>query len=506
MTELNLADESMPVPKFHWWDFSPELLIECAPLGKLARLIHYHMSVKPLPGGFVACSLLSMVPGVGLLVWGMSANTRFLQMLGDVVESPARVVVWAVLFCALLLLIPILFQPTHIGVGRRGVRLHWRRTLMGQYASPWLRWEKLTRIHLFQPAATTLAEQQFLCFSAGKSCVKVKVGQIVEPEQFPLLWEAITCLGKDVPRDFELSGLLGESNGKDSSYTELWLKALAAPPERDRLTPLPTGAVLKEGEYTVTGRIGGGGQGVAYTASRRHLLKSGDDVVLKEYVLPIQVSRAARTRAVDRLEKEARILETIKHPRIVKLIDFFFEDHRGYLVLEHIVGTPLSTLIRHGGALSEGKVVDLALQMCDILAYLHAQVPPVIHRDFTPDNLILSKDNVLKLIDFNVAEQKSSTTTTATVVGKHAFIAPEQFRGKPVPQSDLYSMGATLHYLLCGKDPKPISVSRPQLIQPAVSTTMDELVARCTAINTTQRIENASELKEQLRAMAKIIA
>lgn len=500
MSELSKLpeQETSVVQRFHWWDFSPELLIECAPLGKTARLVHYHIAVKPLPAAFVGGVMMSLIPGF-IITGAILYNQNWLmEQLGQFALSPANMVVWAVLLIALGLLIPILFQPTHIGVGRRGIRLHWRRTLLGQHASSWLSWEALTRVHLVQPTGTTLAEQQILCFSAGNRNVKVKVGQIVEPEQFPLLWEAITFLGKDVPRDFELAGLLGESSSKNNSYTELWLKALAAPPERDRLTPLPPGAALKDGEYTVIGRLGAGGQGVAYTASRRHMIRAAEEVVLKEYVLPIQVSRAARTQAVDRLEKEARILETIKHPRIVKLIDFFFEDHRGYLVLEHVSGTPLSTIVRTTGAMPEGQVVELALQMCDMLAYLHMQTPPVIHRDFTPDNLILSKEGMLKLIDFNVAEQRTSTTTTATVVGKHAFIAPEQFRGKPVPQSDLYSLGATMYYLLCGRDPKPISVSHPKLARPQLSDRIDEIVARCTAINTSQRVESATQLKEQL--------
>lgn len=501
MGELQPTDKSqLPELQFHWWDFSPELLIECAPLGKIARLIHYHLSVKPLPMAFVACALLSIIPAC-IIFAAHPPTLIFGKDIADALEVPAKFTLFGLLAVLMFILVPILLKPTHIGVGRRGIRLHWRRSLLGRYSSRWLEWDKLSKIDLHQPATTTLAEQQILRFRSKKGEVAIRIGQIVDPEQFPLLWEAISVLGKNVPRDFELGGLLGEG-AKEHSYTELWLKALAAPPERDRLTPLPAGACIKNGEYIITGRIGSGGQGIAYAAGRKQLMRADEQVVLKEYVLPIQVSRTARTQAVERLEKEARILEQIRHKGIVRLIDFFFEDHRGYLVLEHISGTPLSKLVRQQGPLSETSVRELIEQMCDILHHLHTQSPPVIHRDFTPDNLILSKDGTLKLIDFNVAEQKASNNTTATVVGKHAYIAPEQFRGKPVTQSDIYSMGATIFFLLCGRDPKPISIAHPKTVNPAISDEIDKLVADCTAINTPDRLSDAQQVRASLKKIS----
>src|SRR5581483_5192636 len=100
-------------------------------------------------------------------------------------------------------------------------------------------------------------------------------------------------------------------------------------------------------------------------------------------------------------------------------------------------------------------------QMCEILAYLHGLEPPVVHRDFTPDNLMITDDGTLKLLDFNVAMSADNAATSSTAVGKHAYMAPEQFRGLPEPKSDIYSLGATLHFLLTGRDPEPISVSHP---------------------------------------------
>jgi serine/threonine-protein kinase len=123
-----------------------------------------------------------------------------------------------------------------------------------------------------------------------------------------------------------------------------------------------------------------------------------------------------------------------------------------------------------------------------------------IHRDFTPDNLILNSKGKLKLIDFNVAQQIQEGST-GTIVGKHAYVPPEQFRGKAVLQSDLYAFGATLHYLLTGADPEPISVSSPASKNVLISAGFDEIVKRATALQTNKRYQSAEEIEKELLAV-----
>jgi len=223
----------------------------------------------------------------------------------------------------------------------------------------------------------------------------------------------------------------------------------------------------------VLGAIGVGGQGSAYSARDRI---NNTTVVLKEFILPVFVNVKVRKSALEQFENEAKILRQLNNDQIVKLLDFFVEDHRAYLVLEHIDGTSLRSLIEKKGVAGEPQVRNLAVQMCHILEYLHGLAPPVVHRDFTPDNLILRSDGTLKLIDFNVAQQVEETTT-GTVVGKHAYLPPEQFRGETTSQSDLYAPGATLFYLLVGEDPEPISVSKPILNTENVSQGLSDIVA-----------------------------
>ncbi len=206
----------------------------------------------------------------------------------------------------------------------------------------------------------------------------------------------------------------------------------------------------------------------------------------------MKVIRSEKMRSVEELQKEARILQNLDHPRVVKLLDFFVEDYRGYLVMEHIKGPSLRRHVEENGKCSMQEAIQIGLQMCDILIYLHKQQPAVVHRDFTPENLILDENKTLKLIDFNVAKV-SEDTVTATVVGKHAYLPPEQFRGKARPESDIYALGCTLHFLLTGIDPEPLSVSHPRELSPDVSSELDLIVSTCTSIEFKNRYASAAD-------------
>jgi serine/threonine-protein kinase len=299
-------------------------------------------------------------------------------------------------------------------------------------------------------------------------------------------------------------------NVDDHTYTKLWFKYYSIGAQRTRSAQLSPNESLGNGRYKIIERIGGGGQGTAYLAlDRSGLAPAGaeeqagslrsqcEEVVLKEYILPVHRGEKVMEQSAQKLRQEADILRTIDHPHIVKLLNEFTEDHRGYLVLEYVQGTPLKTLVAREGPQPEATVRDWALQICDILEYLHSLDPPIIHRDLTPDNLILQSDGIVKLVDFNVAHQLESQAT-ATVVGKHAYIPPEQFRGKATTQSDIYALGCTLHFLLTGQEPEPITVSRPRLINESVSEDMNLTVATCTALDAGKRFKDISDIKSNL--------
>jgi serine/threonine-protein kinase len=153
------------------------------------------------------------------------------------------------------------------------------------------------------------------------------------------------------------------------------------------------------------------------------------------------------------------------------------------------------------GKQSEDLVLSWARQLIDILIYLHGQNPPVLHRDLTPDNIMLTPDQQITLIDFGAANEFVGTAT-GTLVGKESFIAPEQFRGETVPQSDIYSLGATMHYLLTGEEPQPLSQSVPQQSNPQVSEWLSSIVAKCTDFDAENRFSSAADLAQILSAKA----
>lgn len=325
----------------------------------------------------------------------------------------------------------------------------------------------------------------------------------------PRLLQALQRFAPDCRLAPELIELLEPSAPK--SYTQLWLQSLTAAPERKNLEPLTSGDLLDNARYEVIRRLGVGGQGTAYLCYdlSRDEKKSATMVALKETIIPVFVENLVRQKTIEQFFKEVELLSKIECDGIVRLLDHFVDDHRAYLVLEHVEGLNLRDAVAKDGPMPAGKVRSLVLQMCDILEHLHEQ--NVIHRDFAPDNLMLTPDGKLKLIDFNVA-QTVSDGSTDTIVGKHAYVPPEQFRGKPTSQSDLYALGATVYFLLSGQDPEPISESSlpDAILQPPLSeppdgelANLDRLIQRCTKLSLDARLKSIGQVREMLRENSK---
>ena len=283
----------------------------------------------------------------------------------------------------------------------------------------------------------------------------------------------------------------------ECTYTELWMNSLTASSSRLRKTDLPPQTTLKRRTYTILEQLGAGGQGVAYAAMDNERAKK---VVLKEFILPTNTASKAYERALEHVLVEASLLKQLNHPQIVQYVDNFIEDQRAYLVTEHIEGLNLRRFVQKNGPFDEPLTLSLAIQMCDILSYLHQLPMPVIHRDFTPDNLMYTSNGKVKLLDFNVAQQLD-LVNSRTVVGKHAYLPPEQFRGKATIQSDIYALGATMFFLLTGEDPEPISTSHPLLKTKSVSAQLDAIVAKATETSQDNRYMETSLLKAELNLL-----
>lgn len=285
------------------------------------------------------------------------------------------------------------------------------------------------------------------------------------------------------------------SDGKQS-YTQMWEEELGRRFNATAFVPLEPGHQLRDGELKIVKQLAFGGLSAIYLAQRNRL----DMVVIKEAVVPASSDQATKAKAEELFKREAALLVKLQHANVARVLDHFVDEGRNYLMLEYINGQDLRQHVKQNGPQKESVVLQWALQIAEVLVYLHEQHPPIIHRDLTPDNLVLKNDGTVCLIDFGAANQFVGTAT-GTLVGKQAYIAPEQLRGKADLQSDLYSFGGTLHYLLTGKDPIALMAAHPREVLSDLSEQMDALVAELTAFDKTQRLRSAQAALEKLKAI-----
>jgi len=401
------------------------------------------------------------------------------------------------------------------------------------------------------------------------------------------------------------TSMIGSCVMKEPKYTEIWFDLLTQKHDsknagRTRLADLKCGDTLRQGQVRVIERLASGGQATAYLAryesmppkecsqqlalppgesqphhleeetaaqpphhaelqpSAQPLHQAGEPptealisglqcqshiCVLKEFILSDSDAVGALIQSAAEFEVEASLLSRLDHPRVVKLLDCFSEDRRVYLVLQYVSGKSLRQIVKEGGPLAPNKVIDIALQLCDVVAYLHGQNPPLVHRDLAPDNIMYDEELGVKLIDFSLActysrvcagaaaapgagqgnsafkifeksagtnsvispatsaatsPATSAATSTGHCVGKQAYTPPEQFREEVTVQSDIYALGATMYFLLTGQDPKALTRSNPASKNPAVPEALCRIVERATELDLARRYEEISWLRLDL--------
>lgn len=282
----------------------------------------------------------------------------------------------------------------------------------------------------------------------------------------------------------------------DLTFTDIWQAELESRYTTTAFMPLEPGHKLKGGNLEVIKQLAFGGLSAVYLCQLNKL----DLIVLKESVVPLNSKESLKTKAAEMFKREASLLVKLDHPQLVKVVDFFTENDRTYLLLGYQEGLNLRQLIREQGPQSESRVIGIAISLIQPLHYLHSLSPPVVHRDISPENIILKEDDTAVLIDFGAANEYLGTAT-GTMVGKQCYVSPEQFKGKASTESDLYSLGATLYYLLTGSDPTPISVSSPKEVRPEISEALDSIVQRLTSLEIEDRLATADELEQSLVAL-----
>jgi hypothetical protein len=302
----------------------------------------------------------------------------------------------------------------------------------------------------------------------------------------------------------EMKEAAGDSGVADdgSSYTALWLDELRGVGNSTAKRLLAAGQSLQKGRYVIKSVLGYGGFSVVYAAQVAAPAPvsgaSGESVAIKELVINSGGTRASKDKILKQIVGEIELLQTLEHPNIVKCLDFFMDGGRIYIVMQALAGHNLRDYLSQSSVLlSESDLREIGRQCCAILSYLHSRKIPLLHRDFTPDNLIWDGHTV-KLIDFNVAEEVN-TASSQTVVGKHSYLAPEQWCGNFTTAGDLYQLGCTLYFLATQRDPEPLSQSNPGLLRPELSQGFCSIVAKLTEREAESRYATADDVDVALQ-------
>jgi serine/threonine-protein kinase len=251
------------------------------------------------------------------------------------------------------------------------------------------------------------------------------------------------------------------------------------------------GSLVVDGRYRIVRLI------ASKPLTAVYLARSADSklVVVKQFVMPRDDEACRKLKETFRREYET--LKRLDHPMIAKVLDIADDDRGCYLVIEHVRGEDLRSLVTRCGARSSKIIREWATELCQQMQYLHSQDPPLIHRDLSPDNIMLSEDGSIRIIDFGAAHQFVEGVT-GTLIGKQCYIAPEQLRGRASIRSDIYSFGCTLFFLAAGKDPAALRQCDPISLGIKVPADLNEVISRCTDFEETARPQSFEEVGASL--------
>ncbi len=259
------------------------------------------------------------------------------------------------------------------------------------------------------------------------------------------------------------------------------------------------------GKYRILSPLGSGGFGTVYLARDTWLDKQ----------VAIKVPHRQNL-DFSELLREPRLLASVNHPNIVAITTADKQDDVFFIVMEYVAGETLESVLEREGALDLPRALDYTVQIGNAVDHAHKQ--GVIHRDLRPANVLVSEHGMLKVADFGTSRFLEIAAHGTTVIGSPAFMAPEQFQGKAVFASDLYSVGVTMYQMLTGElpyEPPPPSalhklltgelVTPPRTRNPAIPRRLNDIVMKALAPQITDRYTRAVDLLDDLLAAKSVI-
>jgi len=334
-----------------------------------------------------------------------------------------------------------------------------------------------------------------------------------EPDQQSLLL-AEACETDEELRS-EVERLLAEdSNKKEEQNKDRTLTFVPTVPRKGSRVRLATGAQL--GPYKILAVLGTGGMGEVY---RAHDPRLGRDVAIKVQPEHLTVD----PQALARFELEARAVAALSHPNILAIFDLGNDQGIRYVVTELLEGESLGHRVR-SGAIPWREAVGIGIDIGEALSAAHSK--GLIHRDLKPDNVFLTTDHQVKLLDFGIVRWKpnamtienpliSAQTLAGTLLGTMGYMSPEQLRGEPVDApSDIFSFGCVLYEMLTGRHafggeslaetiaavlkerPEP-----PSRLEAPIPPDLDRIVATCLEKRPQDRFQSGRALAAALRAV-----
>jgi serine/threonine protein kinase len=263
--------------------------------------------------------------------------------------------------------------------------------------------------------------------------------------------------------------------------------------------PLENGYLLNN-RYRIHDILGQGGMGAVYRATDENL----------DVTVAIKENAFFSEDYARQFRREAKVLATLRHPNLPRVFDYFVIDQQGqYLVMDYIEGDDLRQWMNKEGVISEIEAVQIGIEICDALIYLHSRVPAITHRDIKPGNIKITPDGEVLLVDFGLVKINygKEMTTTAARAMTPGYSPPEQYGDTPTDhRSDIFSLGATLYAALAGylpEDSLARATGKTELTplrnyNPDVSSNLASIIEKSLALRYQDRWQSACDLKDAL--------